>query len=152
MSSRVAQPSATLPPHLQRYIANENSVPPGHFSILQETGVSLIGPLHLLGFDIPSGWVPDISVGKLFCAHLRAEHGVDPDQFPKYEHDYLDGRAIIYANAYPDEYLAIYRRWFRTVWLPNHGTIYFKRKDPSSINFLQQMPALGGGGARKRLK
>lgn len=134
--------SAELPIHLQRYMANDNKVPAGHFSILQETGIGLFGPLHLLGFDIPKGWVPDISVGKLFCTWLRKNHGVNPDQFPKYSHDYLDGRPVVFPNAYPDEYLAMYRTWFRTVWLPENGRNYFKGKDPKSVPFLDKMPAL----------
>lgn len=142
LSDLKASKPAALPVHLQRYMANDNKVPPGHFSILQETGISLFGPLHLLGFDIPSGWVPDISVGKLFCAWLRTNHGVDTDTLPSYPHDYLDGRPICYPNAYPDQYLAAYRTWFRTVWLTENGQKYFKNKDPSSINYLNKMPAL----------
>ncbi|MGX4643924.1 KilA-N domain-containing protein [Massilia sp. SYSU DXS3249] len=142
MSRRGSPQTAVLPVHLQRYMANDNKVPPGHFSILQETGIGLFGPLHQLGFDIPKGWVPDISVGKLFCAWLRKTHGVNTDSFPTYAHDYLDGRPIVYPNAYPDDYLAMYRTWFRTVWLPENGRRYFKSKDPSSIAYLDRMPAL----------
>jgi hypothetical protein len=134
----------TLPIHMQRYMANDSQVPSGHFSILQETGISLFGPLHILGFDIPKGWVPDISVGLKFCAWLRKVHGVNTDSFPKYAHDYLDGRPICYPNAYPDEYLAMYRTWFRTMWLPENGRNYFKTKDPHSLAYLNRMPALSG--------
>ncbi len=146
----VTKPS--LPPHMQRYMANDNKVPPGHFSILQETGVSLFGPLHILGFDVPKGWVPDISVGKLFCSWLRETQGVNPDTFPCYEHDYLDGRPIVFPHAYPDEYLALYRTWFRTIWLPQHGRRYFKGKDPQSVAYLDRMPALAAPGATPRLR
>lgn len=146
-----AAPKA-LPVHLERYMANDNKVPPGYFSILQETGIGLFGPLHKLGFDIPKGWVPDISVGKLFCQWLRTALGVDPDAFPKYAHDYLDGRPIVYANAYPDQYLAQYRTWFRTIWLPVHGSQYFKKKDPTSLTYLNKMPALAAPAAAKKLK
>lgn len=139
-NAQTAKP--TLPAHMQRYIANDNKVPAGYFSILQETGLGLFGPLHLLGFDVPKGWVPDISVGLKFCGWLRDEHGIDTDTFPKYSHDYLDGRPLCYPKAYPDELLAKYRTWFRTVWLPKHGRTYFEGKDPKSLNFLNQMPAL----------
>jgi hypothetical protein len=136
------QPKPVLPVHLQRYMANDHKVPPGYFSILQETGVSLFGPLHLLGFDVPKGWVPDISVGKLFCSWLRKSKGINTDSFPKYSHDYLDGRPLVFPNAYPDEYLATYRTWFRTIWLPENGRNYFKGKDPKSLTYLDKMPAL----------
>lgn len=144
MSGGNAQSHATpaeLPHHLNRYIKNDANVPPGYFSILQETGLSLFGPLHNLGFEIPKGWVPDISVGKLFCGWLRTTHGVDTDSLPTYRHDYLDGR-VVDPKLYPDEYLAEFRRWFRTVWLPEHGVKYFKKKDPNSLAYLDRLPAL----------
>jgi len=132
------RPPAELPHHLNRYIKNDANVPPGYFSILQETGLSQFGPLHNLGFEIPKGWVPDISVGKLFCAWLRAEHAIDTNVLPTYKHDYLDGR-VVDPKLYPDEFLAEYRRWFRTVWLPEYGVRYFKAK---SLAYLDKLPAL----------
>lgn len=140
----VSTRSPVLPHHLNRYLANDSSVPEGHFSILQETGLSLFGPLHNLGFEVPKGWVPDISVGRLFCDWLRKEHGVDTDNLPTYEHDYLDGRQTVYPKAYPEDFLPHFRRWFRTVWLPQNGVSYFKRKDPSSLAYLDRLPALAG--------
>lgn len=132
---------ATLPPHLARYLANDGKVPPGYFSILQETGLNLFGPLHNVGFDVPTGWVPDISVGKLFCTWLRTQRGIDTDALPTYRHDYQDGR-VVDAKLYPDELLADFRRWFRSVWLPQYGVAYFKRKGPESLPFLDRLPAL----------
>jgi hypothetical protein len=142
--TRPAQGPAKLPPHLQRYISNDGKVPPGYFSVLQETGLNLFGPLHNVGFEIPKGWVPDISVGLKFCAHLRTEHEVDTDALPTYPHDYLDGRAPVNAKLYPEDLLPAFRRWFRNVWLPQYGTEYFKRKDPASLPFLDRLPALSG--------
>lgn len=133
---------ASLPHHLNRYIKYDASVPQGYFSVLQETGLSLFGPLHNLGFEIPKGWVPDISVGKLYCSWLRDKHGIDTDALPTYEHDYLDGRPIVYPKAYPEEFLADYRNWFRSTWLPQNGVQYFKKKDPSSLVYLDKLPAL----------
>ncbi|MBS0372542.1 MAG: KilA-N domain-containing protein [Proteobacteria bacterium] len=136
------QAPAELPHHLQRYIYNDAKVPQGYFSVLQETGLSLIGPLHNVGFVIPKGWVPDISVGKLYCRWLREQHGVDTDALPVYAHDYLDSRPIVYPKVYPDAYLADFRTWFRTVWLPENGVRYFKTKDPASLVYLNKIPAL----------
>lgn len=133
---------AELPPHLDRYLRNDSKVPQGYFSILQETGLSLFGPLHNLGFEIPKGWVPDISVGKLYCAWLRDEHEIDTDALQTYRHDYFDGRPIVDAKAYPEHLLPDFRNWFRTHWLPVHGVKYFKKKDPSSLHFLDKLPAL----------
>jgi hypothetical protein len=141
MSGAVSGRPAVLPVHLQRYLANDAKVPTGYFSILQETGLNLFGPLHNVGFDIPKGWVPDISIGKLFCSWLRDAKGVDTASLPTYQHDYQDGR-IVPANLYPDELLADFRYWFRTVWLPMHGVRYFKSKDPRSLQYVDKHPAL----------
>lgn len=134
--------SAQLPHHLSRYIANDGRIPGGYFSILQETGLSLFGPLHYQGFDIPKGWVPDISVGLKFCEYLRDKHNIDTDALPTYHHTYLDDRKMVYPKVYPDEFLAEFRNWFRTTWLPNYGVKYFKKKDPDSLAFLDKLPAL----------
>jgi hypothetical protein len=94
--------------------------------------------------------VPDISVGLKFCAWLRDKHGVDTDALPTYKHDYLDGR-IVDPKLYPDEFLAEYRRWFRKVWLPEFGVKYFKKKDPSSLIYLDKLPALAAPTKAARL-
>ncbi len=143
MSGKGAQNMpAQLPAHLARYLKNDVQVPQGYFSVLQETALNLFGPLHNLGFEIPRGWVPDISVGKLYCTWLREQHGLDTDALPTYPHDYLDSRPIVFPKAYPEEYLADFRNWFRKVWLPVYGVQYFKRKDPSSLSYLDRLPAL----------
>lgn len=132
---------AALPVHLQRWVANDGKVPLGFFSVLQETGLNLFGPLHNVGFDIPAGWVPDISVGRYFCEWLREARQFDTDELPVYRHAYSDGR-VVDAKLYPDEFLADFRFWFRTVWLPFHGTRYFKSKDRNSLQYLERHPAL----------
>lgn len=145
------QTPAKLPHHLDRYLSNESQIPPGFFSILQETALGLFGPLHKLGFDIPKTWVPDISVGRCFCAWLRKNRGVNTDALPVYEHDYLDGRVIDGVKLYPNDLLGDYRNWFIAHWLPDNGIKYFKQKDPGSLVFLSKLPALGGPIAPKVL-
>lgn len=143
---------AQLPPHLSRYLKNDSKVPQGYFSILQETGLSLFGPLHTLGFDIPKNWVPDISVGLLYCAWLRDKHGIDTDALPTYSHDYLDGRQLVFPKVYPEHLLPDFRNWFRSVWLPQYGVNYFKKKDPSSLQYLDQLPALAAPKTRPAIR
>lgn len=135
-------PKSVLPYHLNRYLVNDVRVPFGYFSILQESTLGLVGQLHHVGFDIPKGWVPDISIGRTFCKYLRDYHNIDTDQLPTYTHDYLDGRVVPGVKLYPDELLAIYRAWFRNHWLPDHGIKYFRTKDPNSLRFLDRLPAL----------
>lgn len=148
---RPAAAPAALPFHLARYLANDNKIPGGYFSILQEASLGLIGPLHNLGFEIPQGWVPDISLGRMFCAWLRQTRGVDTDLLPTYAHDYQDGRKVVQAKLYPDDHLSAYRTWFRTVWLPEHGIKYFKKKDPNSLPFLDKLPALASPNRPRQL-
>ena len=144
MSGTTPAPSkgTSLPPHLHRYLANDSKIPHDHFSILQETALGLIGPLHMVGFDVPKGWVPDISVGRTFCAHLRDSRGINTDALPTYWHDYLDGRPPVSAKLYPIDLLPTYRNWFHHDWLPTNGVAYFKKKDKNSLAFLDKMPAL----------
>ena len=118
-----------LPIHLERYFKNDPKIPTGHFSVLQEAATGLIGKLHVIGFDIPEGWVPDISLGLLFCKYLRMAHGVNTDALPTYLHDYYNGQKPRPAKIYPNKYLELYRHWFAQIWLPIHGVKYFKKKD-----------------------
>lgn len=143
--------SASLPTHLARYLANDGKVPPGYFSLLQETGLNLFGPLHNVGFEIPDGWVPDISVGLCFCKWLRNERGIDTDALPTYIHEYGDHRKPAGAKLYPDDLLADFRRWFRTIWLPENGVKYFKGKDPNSLAYLDKLPALAAPSTAAKL-
>lgn len=142
MNGKAARGPTVLPVHLARYLDNDSKVPPGYFSVLQETGLNLFGPLHNIGFEMPPGWVPDISVGLCFCKWLRTERGVDTNALPTYLHDYRDHRKPQTAKLYPDELLADFRRWFRTIWLPENGVKYFKSKDPGSLAYLDRLPAL----------
>lgn len=139
-----AKTPAELPHHLARYLKNDSKVPQGYFSVLQETGLSLFGPLHNIGFEIPKGWVPDISVGRGYCDWIRKQHGIDTDALPTYAHDYLDGRQVVFPKVYPEHLLPDFRYWFRSEWLPKNGVQYFKKKDPSSLMYLDQLPALAG--------
>lgn len=142
--------NAGIPAYFVRYMENDGRVPLGYFSILQETGVALYGPLHKLGFDIPSNWIPDISVGKMFCAWLRENKGVDTSTLETYQHDYLDGR-VVPANIYPNDFLVDYRHWFGTVWLPQQGVKYFKKKDPQCLTFIDRMPTLAAPARKARI-
>lgn len=143
MSGKIvsAEP-ASLPSHLARYLANDPKVRPGYFSVLQETALNLFGPMHNIGFIIPANWVPDISVGQGFCKWLRDFKNVNTDALPTYRHEYIDDGRVVDAKLYPDMFLADFRAWFRDIWLPNNGVKYFKRKDPNSLMFIDQHPAL----------
>lgn len=136
--SRGSQP-VTMPYHLRRYVTNQKNVPRGHFSVLNELAISLIGPLEAQGYTLPEYMWPDISEGKMFAKWLRDEHGVDTTKVATYVHEFEDGRAARPAKAYPNEWLAEFRFHFENVWLPERATMYFQERDQKALQYL---PAL----------
>ncbi|WP_404765150.1 KilA-N domain-containing protein [Proteus terrae] len=124
------------PIHIQRYMQNRHKIPHTHFSMLNEITLSLIAPLETAGYVLPERMVPDISEGRMFCAWLRKNRGIEPNNFPTYEHEYTDGRKVL-AKLYPIEIYADFRRHFHEVWLPEKAPEYFQRRDRSALEFLE---------------
>lgn len=133
------QPSRTqLPYHIERHMLNLSSVPAGYFSVLQEMTFMLIGPLDNQGYQLPERMVPDISMGKFLCKHLRDKLGIDTDTLPVYLHRYPDGRTVE-AKIYPNQYLAEFRRIIQEEWLPKKAAEYFKDRDPAALPYLDKV-------------
>lgn len=130
--------SAKLPYHIHRHMLNIGSVPAGHFSVLQEMTFMLIAPLEQHGYELPEKMVPDISMGKFLCKHLRDAIGVDTDSLPVYIHRFPDGRAVE-AKIYPDAYLAEFRKIIQEEWLPQKAAAYFKERDPVALPYLDKV-------------
>lgn len=135
MSGKLKAPN--LPYHLRRYMANTHKVPYGHFSMLNEITLHLIGPLEQLGYTVESYKVPDISMGRLFCSYLRTS-GYPVDSYPRYKHLYEDGRECD-AIAYPNELLQTVRQFFVEEWLKNRAEKYFKAHTPEALPYLRKM-------------
>lgn len=138
MSGRAKPGHGALPYHLQRYLMNAEQVPPGYFSILAELSILLIAPLERLGYRLPPEMVPDISSGRLFCRWLREVNGLDTDALPVYFHQYPDGRRVP-AKLYPESLLADFRRHVREVWIPEHATNYFRKRDSEALQYLPRL-------------
>lgn len=138
MSGKSAPVKAELPYHLRRYVANQGNLPVGHFSILTEMTLALIGPMELMGYTLPEHMVPDISHGKMFCKWLRDHHGIDTDALPTYWHLYEDGRRVP-AKAYPESLLAEWRKHFREEWLPNRAVTHFRSRDSAALAYLPRL-------------
>jgi hypothetical protein len=51
---------------------------------------------------------------------------------------YEDGRQV-WANAYPENLLAEFRRHFREEWLPRQATKYFAEKDGNALPYLPKL-------------
>jgi len=132
---------SNIPYHLRRYMANMHRVPYGHFSMLNEVTLYLIGPLEQLGYTVSSSQIPDGSLGKMFSKHLRNE-GYPVDTYPTYIHSYEDGRNIDGVRAYPNELLADLRKFFVETWLKDRSRDYFAERDPSALPYLNEFLAL----------
>ena len=133
------KPQVTMPYHLQRYLLNEGKIPKDkYFSVFNEIVYSLIAPLEQLGYTLPDNLVPDISEAKIFCDWLRKEKGVEPKNFPTYDHEYSDGR-IVKARLYPNDYLANFRAHFNDVWLYQRAQKYFSNRDKTALPYVQKM-------------
>lgn len=126
--------------HLRRYTSNMQNVPYGHWSMLQEMMIQLIGPMEARGYVLPENLLPDISEGRMFCKFLREQHGLDTDALPTYEHVFEDGR-IVRPKAYPNVLLPSFRAHFFEVWMPEKSLAYFKAKDPLALEYLPYLLA-----------
>lgn len=129
---------AKLPYHLERHLMNQNKIPLGYFSVLQEMTNFLVGPMEANGYRLPEKCMPDISHAKLLCKHLRDECGVDTTSLNKYPHEFPDGR-VVQANLYPVEFLGAFRRLMAEVWMPQHAAAYFKSRDPAALPALDKI-------------
>jgi hypothetical protein len=58
---------AKLPYHLERHLLNQNKIPLGYFSVLQEMTNFLVGPMEANGYRLPEKCMPDISHARLLC-------------------------------------------------------------------------------------
>ena len=130
------QVSGFMPDHVKRYMKNRAKIPHTHFSMLNEIYLNLIAPLENHGFRMPDKMIPDISTGKIFSDFLRNK-GIDPDKFPRYEHEFTDNRPIVYARLYPIEYLADFRKFFNEEWLPQKSVDYFKKRAPNALPYIK---------------
>lgn len=137
VSGRARPAAPTMPYHLRRYVANQQNVPVGYFSILAEMTQALIGPMEALGYTLPESLLPDISNGQMFCKWLRAR-GIDTDALPKYLHIYEDGRRVL-AKAYPEQLLGEWRRHFREEWMPLRAVEYFRGRDSAALQYLPKL-------------
>lgn len=133
LSGSRAQSSGSY--HLRRYTSNMQNVPYGHWSMLQEMMIQLIGPMEARGYVLPENLLPDISEGRMFCKFLRDQHGLDTDALPTYEHTFEDGR-LVRPKAYPNVLLPSFRAHLFEVWMPQKAVSYFESRDPVALEYL----------------
>ncbi len=134
-----APKTPSLPYHLRRYMTNQRNVPDGHFSVLNEITLALIGPLEAEGYTLPEKLWPDISQGLIFSRWLREQKGLNLDEMLMYTHEFEDGRPPLMARAYPNELLADFRKHFSEVWLRFRARKYFQERDVKALEYLPKV-------------
>lgn len=125
-------------------------IPDGWWSVFEELA-KLMRELESLGYVLPdvsptTGKLitPDISIGLMFCKHMRAQgHDVD-GEIQKYLHYYPDGREV-FANIYPDKWLQDFRSWFNGVWKKDRLVDYLGSRDPNALTPVSRLLGLPEG-------
>lgn len=119
--------------HNDRVSILQNSAPPGYFTVFGEI-TGLIVDLINADLTVNEKTIPDISVGQAWAknwkeAGLEEQFGVRvpykhnyPDYYPQSMSNPQD------ANAYPDEALPEFRRWFKQEYLPTKFPKYILNK------------------------
>ena len=116
----------------------QNKVPPGYFSIFQET-IVLVSELETAGYVLPDNAIPDISIGKCWANYLRSEKINPNDIAVSYPHQYPGWKHTVDANAYPEKFLPEFRRWFRETYKPTKLPNYLAGKDSAALPALSKM-------------
>lgn len=133
---------AKMPFHLERHLLNLHKIPNGYFSVLQEMTNALVAPMEAQGYRMPDNMMPDITHGKMLCAHLREKHGIDTNALPTYTHKFPDGREVE-AKLYPVQYLGEFRVLLSEIWMTQKAATYFKGRDPAALAALDKILLLG---------
>jgi hypothetical protein len=125
--------SYKFPYHIRRYLINRGKIPSTHFSMLDQMTFKLLGALEAKGYVIPANLMPDISLGKIFSGWLRGK-GLNPDEFPTYQHDFDDGRRpVVAARLYPNELMTEFNLQLDT-WIKSGRALeYFADRDTNAI-------------------
>lgn len=139
-AKRIIQAKGYAPYWYQRltlFLA-QNKVPAGYFSIFQET-IILVSELETAGYVLSDSAIPDISIGKCWANYLRTERINPNDVAISYSHQYPGWTHPVDANAYPEELLPKFRKWFREVYKPIKLPSYLAGKGVDALPALSKM-------------
>lgn len=115
-----------------------NKVPPGYFSIFQET-IGLVAELEAAGYVLPDNALPDGSVGKCWANHLRSRSTNPKSVSQPYQHHYPGWAHSVPALAYQESLLPQFRQWFRETYRTQKLPTYLKGKDANSLPALAKV-------------
>ncbi len=123
---------ARLPDHVRRYLINRPKIPGTHFSMLDQMTLRLLAPLEARGYILPPEMMPDISLGRMFSKWCR-ENGFNPEEFPTYQHEFLDNRPTVEARLYPNELMTAFNAELES-WLTDGRALeYFRMRHQAAI-------------------
>jgi len=145
-------PTQTYIPYWYKRLSlftSKTRIPDGWWSAFEELA-KMMRELEGYGYVLPDvsrttgqKITPDISIGQLFCKHMRLNgHDVDAT-VRKYKHYYPDGREID-ANIYPDDWLKEFRAWFNTKWKRERLVKYLGERDPEALPSIAKLLGLPG--------
>lgn len=144
------RPAQTYIPYWYKRLSlftSKTRIPDGWWSAFEELA-KMMRELEGYGYVLPDvsrttgqKITPDISIGQLFCKHMRA-NGYDVDgTVQKYTHYYPDGR-VVDANIYPDDWLKEFRTWFNTKWKRERLIKYLGERDPEALPSIAKLLGL----------
>ena len=144
------EPTANYIPYWYQRLSlftSKTRVPDGWWSVFEELA-KMMREMEGYGYVLPDRSpstgqriTPDISIGKMFCRHMRAQgHDVD-GEVQKYTHYYPDSR-VAQANIYPDKWLEPFRTWFNNVWKRDRLLKYLGDRDPESLPSISKLLGL----------
>lgn len=145
-----SQPSRSYVPYWYQRLSlftAKTRIPDGWWSAFEELA-KMMREMEGFGYVLPDvspttgqKITPDISIGKMFCRHMRTQ-GYDVDgEVQKYTHYYPDGR-VVNANIYPDKWLPLFREWFNHVWKQERLLDYLGKRDPESLPSIAKLLGL----------
>lgn len=132
------------PNFIIRFNDNWDRTEKGYFSVISELFIRLYGRLERVGYTIPNKAFddkeirPDVSVGKLFAAHLNNHHPNLAGNHKMYMHKFPNGLEFE-ARQYKYEVLPIFIRFVDDVWMPSNAEKYFKERDPVALDYLPKL-------------
>lgn len=129
---------------VRRFNDNWERVDRGHFSVISELYVRLYAKFEMMGYEIPDTAFngkeirPDVSVGKMFAAHIKSEYPFPEKYFKNYDHVFPNG-ITVQARQYRNMLLPAFIDFIDNVWMPQCAERYFKERDVKALDYLPKL-------------
>lgn len=131
---------------VRRYNDNWERIDRGYFSVISELYVRLYAKFEMQGYEIPDTAFngkeirPDVSVGKMFANHIKAEYPYPEEYYTTYNHVFPNG-VIVEARQYRNMLLPAFIDFIDNVWMPQCAEKYFRERDKKALDFLPKLLA-----------